>query len=120
MLKRLLAKPIIVENSRIPRWLSWFIEIKAITLWPFVFVRGELGPRTRSHETIHFHQYKELWVLGFYAVYLFDFLLGTIKYKKDKKKAYRQIRFEQEAYACQDKEDYLETRVKFAWKEYKI
>ena len=107
----LLKKPIFITNSRVTQWLSVFIKIGAITIFPFVFVRGNIIQRTRTHETIHFLQYKEMWIVGFLPIYLFDSVLGLIKYKNDKKKAYMQIRFEQEAYAHRNKK---------AWKKYKV
>jgi hypothetical protein len=55
-------KPIFVENSKIPIWLSKIapIEIGAITLGFIVFSRGEISERTKRHETIHFQQFLEL------------------------------------------------------------
>jgi len=116
----LLKKPIFITNSRVPQWLSVFIKIGAITIFPFVFVRGNIIQRTRTHETIHFLQYKEMWIVGFLPIYLFDYVLGLIKYKNDKKKAYMQIRFEQEAYAHEDDPCYPAHRNKKAWKKYKV
>ena len=56
MLKNL--KPIFIENSKLPAILSYLapITIGAITLFPFVFARGEISKTTRTHETIHFQQ----------------------------------------------------------------
>ena len=119
-MKFLFRKPIFVTNSRVPRWLSIFIEIGAITIFPFVFVRGTLLQRTRTHETIHFKQYLETWIVGFLPIYLFDYVLGMLKYKNDRKKAYRQIRFEQEAYAHEEDSCYPEHRTKRAWLKYKV
>ena len=60
-------KPWFFENSKIPVWLSKItpIEINAITLFFFVFSRGELSDRTKRHETIHFQQFLETAVVGF-------------------------------------------------------
>ena len=41
--------PILVKNSKIPRALSWVIDVYAITLWPFVFIRYEGNDRTINH-----------------------------------------------------------------------
>ena len=73
--------PIIVKNSRIPNMLSWFMDIGAITLFPFIFIRGEGNDRLINHESIHIVQYRETLVVGFFIVYLFDFLYGFVKYK---------------------------------------
>ena len=119
-MKRVLQKPIIVEHSRVPGWLSFVIQIKAITLWPFIFVRGSLPYETRTHETIHFKQYNELWVIGFLVLYAWDYAKAWWKYKGDSKKAYYQIRLEQEAYDHQDDPCYPDHRNKFAWKKYTV
>ena len=52
------CKPIFIENSRVPKWLSVFapITIGAIALFPFVFSRHIMAERTKTHETIHFQQ----------------------------------------------------------------
>lgn len=112
-------KPIIVENSKIPKMLSIVINIKAITLWPFVFVRGEADERLIRHESIHIAQYNELFVVGFLVLYLYDWLKGLIKYK-DKQKAYYNIRFEQEAHMYDIVDGYLENRNKHEWRNYNV
>ena len=55
--------PIIVENSKIPALLSVIIEINAITLWPFIFFRGDAEKEVIQHESIHIAQYNELFVI---------------------------------------------------------
>lgn len=110
--------PIFVENSRVPVWLSKLapIEINAITLGFVVFARGELSERTRRHETIHFVQYKELLFIGFIFVYLFDFLwCALVKRKGFTRDSYLAIRFEQEAWDCDDYINYLDIRTPYAW-----
>ena len=71
-------KAIIVRNSRIPKMLSWFMEIGGITLFPFIFIRGEGDDRLINHESIHITQYAKLFVVGFLFLYLWDFVLGLI------------------------------------------
>jgi hypothetical protein len=116
---RLLREPVFVENSRIPALLSWVIEIWAITLFPFVFCRGELNEGTKRHETIHHRQYIELLVVGFLLLYLVDFLHGLIKYR-DSERAYYRIRFEQEAYDRDEDAEYLDDRPHYAWRHYRV
>jgi hypothetical protein len=110
-------KPIIVENSRIPKILSLVINIGAITLWPFVFVRGKADERIVRHESIHIAQYNELFVIGFLALYLYDWVKGLIKYR-DKEKAYNRIRFEQEAYMYDAVDGYLWIRSRSAYMQF--
>lgn len=111
--------PIIRENSRIPVWLSRLspINIHAIVLWPWIICRSELDETSMRHELIHWHQYRELWVVGFLAIYLWDYLTGLVKYRSGEQ-AYRKIRFEQEAYARQGEADYLEMRPRLAWRDW--
>jgi hypothetical protein len=112
-------KPIIIENSKIPKILSIIIDIHAITLWPFIFFRGDANETTVRHESIHIAQYNELFVVGFLVLYLYDWIKGLIKYK-DKKKAYYRIRFEQEAHMYDIVDGYLETRSKYEWRRYNV
>ena len=112
-------KPIIVENSKIPKMLSIVINIGAITLWPFVFVRGKADERLIRHESIHIAQYNELFVVGFLILYLYDWLKGLIKYR-NKQEAYYNIRFEKEAYANDTVVGYLENRNKYEWRKYNV
>lgn len=115
----MLKEPIFVENSKVPGMLSWVIRIWAITLFPFVFCRGEINEVTRRHETIHHKQYIETLVIGFLLIYLIDWIHGLIKYRNGAV-AYRQIRFEQEAYDYAKTENYLEQRIPFKWTQYRV
>ena len=115
--------PIFIENSKIPVWLSKIapINISAITLGPIVLSRGVLSERVKRHETIHFMQYKELYFIGFLLIYLYDYLYAAIIKKKGfSRESYLAIRFEQEAYDNDHKEDYLENRKTFYWKKYPL
>ena len=89
-------KPIIIKNSRLPKLLSWFMDVGGITLFPFIFIKGEGKERLIRHESIHIAQYAETLVLGFLIIYLWDFIYGFVKYK-NYDDAYRSIRFEREA-----------------------
>ena len=82
-------KPIIIQNSKIPKMLSIFISIYAITLFPFIISRDEMSEATIRHECIHIEQQRELWVVGFYFLYAWYWLMGKIsgKVSKRKKKA---------------------------------
>tara|TARA_R110000803_G_scaffold183828_1_gene246160 strand:- start:66 stop:407 length:342 start_codon:yes stop_codon:yes gene_type:complete len=112
-------KPIIIKNSRLPKMLSWFMEVGGITLFPFIFIRGEGDERLIRHETIHIKQYAETLVLGFLLIYVWDFLYGFAKYK-NYDDAYRSIRFEREAYGNELDIRYLESRRFCAWAKYKV
>ena len=66
--------PIILEESKIPKILSKFtpINIYAITLGPIIICRDKIPPKTLRHELIHYHQYKELFYIGFLLIYLYE------------------------------------------------
>ena len=116
-------KPLFFENSKVPVWLSKLapIEIGAITLFCFVFSRGEISEKTKRHETIHFQQYLETFVIGFLLIYLFDYLYSAIIKKKGfTRDSYLAIRFEQEAWECDDYPEYLSTRKIFSWLDYPL
>tara|TARA_Y100000034_G_scaffold40721_1_gene50166 strand:- start:174 stop:473 length:300 start_codon:yes stop_codon:yes gene_type:complete len=99
--------------------MSIFINVYAITLWPFIFIRDEGNQRTITHEKIHIKQQIELWVLGFYIMYLIDWIKGLRIYG-DPGAAYVFIRFEQEAYRNENDIEYPDNREKFAWRSYNI
>ena len=111
--------PIIVKNSRVPKLLSWFINARAITLFPFIFIKDEGDKILIRHEEIHIAQYKETLIIGFLLIYVYDFIRGLVKYK-NYRDAYRSIRFEREAYTQQADPHYLEFREPFAWQRYKV
>lgn len=115
-------KPIVVNNSIVPVILSYFgpVEIYAMMIWPFIFCREEMDELTLNHETIHFEQCNELLVVGFFAIYLFDYIKGLIKYGNGED-AYFRLRAEQEAYHNDQDKFYLLTRKRYAWlREFKV
>jgi len=73
-------KPIMIENSKVPVFLSYFAPIKiwAISFGPFVWCRGIMSPVTIRHETIHFHQQLECLFVGQWILYLFYHLRGLM------------------------------------------
>jgi len=97
-----------------------WLHVHGITLWFLVLYKGELRDSLRRHETIHYRQYQELWVVGFLALYLADFLTALCRKHGFWKPAYRRIRLEQEAVAHEQNEGYLNERKPHAWKDYKV
>ena len=115
-------KPIFIENSRVPVWLSYLapIDIGAITMFFLVFSRGAITEETKRHETIHFQQMLETFLIGFVVLYYWDYLKGYLKYKNGKR-AYYSIRAEQEAHHKDTLPSYLSDRKRWAWIwEYKV
>ncbi|MBQ7279907.1 MAG: hypothetical protein IJR13_04165 [Bacteroidales bacterium] len=68
-----------------------------------------LSERDLNHELIHVHQQRELLYLPFFVWYVVEWLVLLLKYR-DRMKAYRNIRFEKEAYRHQDDLTYLSRR----------
>lgn len=91
---------------------------KAITLWPFVFVRNSCKQRfsavDKYHEYIHGEQEKEMLLIPFYLWYVIEWLIRLLQYR-DRKKAYYNISLEREAYQHQWESDYLAHRKRFTW-----
>lgn len=110
--------PIIVRNSRIPKMLSIVIDVYAITIWPFVFIRDNGNEITINHESIHIKQQEELWIIPFYVLYLFEWIKNLIS-DMNKRDAYLNISFEKEAYNNQKDFTYLQKRDRMAWKKYR-
>lgn len=97
---------IFVKNKIIP-----FGRFNAITLYPFVFYKGNMNATTKRHEEIHGAQQKELLLIFFYLIYFFEWII----------KGYRGISFEKEAYNNENDPEYLKTRKHFAqWRHSKI
>lgn len=113
-------KPIFINNSKLPVWLSKLapIEIWALSFFIFVWCRGEINEQTKRHETIHFQQQIELLFVGQWILYGIFHLYGLIKEKGDSEKAYYHNLFELEAYGNDIKEDYLSKRKRFSWVKY--
>lgn len=92
----------------------------AINFFGIIFARKEYRPlssRVVNHENIHTSQMKELLFVGFYLLYLIDWIIPFFKCK-NAKEAYRSIRFEKEAYANENDLYYLNNRNKFSWRNY--
>jgi hypothetical protein len=112
-------KPLFIENSKIPVWLSYIapIDIGAITLGPIVISRDEMSETTKRHETIHFQQFLELAFVGFPIFYYGFWLLNLLK-GDDSESAYYNIPFEKEAYYNDADQNYLQKRKRFSWIHY--
>ena len=110
-------KPIIIQNSKIPAYLSIFISISAITLFPFIISRDEMADVTIRHEMIHIEQQRELLVIFFYILYVWYWLKGKARGMTNDN-AYMSIPFEQEAYRKMYDEDYPIKRQRHAWRKY--
>ena len=94
-----------------------FRGFAAINLFGHVFAREEYRPisdRTLRHEAIHTAQMRETGYVGFYLIYVAEWLYQWARLRSAKH-AYYAVRFEREAYAHQDELDYPTYRRPFAW-----
>jgi hypothetical protein len=109
-------KPIFVEDSKIPVWLSKIapIEINAITLGIIVFGRSSLPEHVRRHETIHFQQFLETLFIPFVLIYFYDYIKNYFLHRNGQI-AYRNIRAEKEAYLNAGTVGYLNERQRYKW-----
>lgn len=104
----------VICNKFIP-----FPGYKAINLFGVLFVRGNarIDDITLNHENIHTQQGKELFWIGFYILYIGEWLVNFIRFKNFKE-AYLNISFEKEAYANEKNTEYLKTRRLFTFLNY--
>lgn len=124
-----------ILNNIIP-----FKGFLAMTVWPFLFVRkrieAQFGPVEERHESIHAEQQKEMLVIGiiiaialafagcgwwslltlplFFWWYVTEWFVRLVIYR-NANEAYRNISFEQEAFANEKDFMYLSERKHFAW-----
>ena len=112
-------KPIFIENSKLPYWLSKIapIDVWAFSAGPFVVCRGKLSEKTITHETIHFLQQLEMLFVLQWILYGLFYVIGRFT-KGSWKAAYYENPFEVEAYANDLDPDYLEERKFWAWTGY--
>ena len=87
----------------------------AICLFGLVFSVRPLNAVEFNHERIHAAQQRELLYLPFFLWYVLEWLVLLMKYR-DREKAYRNIRFEKEAYNHQDDLGYLKKRRHFHYR----
>lgn len=109
------------------KWLDIFkgknYFVSGMALFPFVLLHKNLeytvdGYIKENHESIHFEQQKELFVIGFYLIYVFEFVRNLFHYKSSYK-AYKNISFEREAFTNEANLNYLDKREKYAFKKFR-
>lgn len=83
-----------------------------MAIFPFVLLKEKSlleNPKIVYHERIHLVQQLETGILLFYILYILHYLYNFIRYQNHDK-AYREIVFEREAYACEGETHYLRHR----------
>jgi hypothetical protein len=94
----------LIHNKILP-----FGSFHAFACFPFIFYKGDRPTGALyNHELIHFTQQKELFLIGFYILYV----LFWMQY------GYLNNPLEREAIDNQFNEEYLKNRKKFEWKRY--
>ena len=68
-----------------------------------------------NHENIHFRQGKELLFVGFWILYILNYLINLVMFNFNRKLAYKNIIFEKEAYSMEKSLDYLSKRKPYAF-----
>ena len=109
--------PKVIISPRFCQFISIFITVHAIALYPYIIARDRLSITTYNHEKIHLVQQRELWVVGFYLLYIWFWLKARIK-GLGESKAYYAIPFEKEAYTHQNNFKYLNNRKPHSWRNY--
>ena len=92
----------------------------ALTLFPFVFLREAVDSQKEDlicHESIHIRQQMEMLVLPFFLWYFAEYLLLLIQLRNHNA-AYRNISFEKEAYANENKVGFLKERPIWNFRKY--
>ena len=120
--------PVIIKESDIPSYFIFFSnKLFGLMLFPFIFIGHKKSIAKKdcnyehilNHEKIHFVQCKETFVIGFYTIFIVEFLCNLLKHK-DRRVAYSNVRFEKEAYGHMNNMDYLKSRKSFSWLKYTI
>lgn len=95
---------------------------KAMTIWPFIFVRSDMRgyftKKDERHETTHALQQVECLLLPFLLLYCLEWILKLPFCKFSWKRSYMSISFEQEAYEHQDEFGYNNVRKHYSWFKY--
>jgi len=107
----------VIISPKFCKLMSVFINVYAITLYPFIIAKEPLPIIIYNHEKIHLVQQRELWVVGFYFLYVWYWLKARVK-GLNGADAYYAIPFEKEAYQHQNNLKYLKTRKPHAWKDF--
>lgn len=93
------------------------IPASAMAIYPFILLKDKYQKDDKilvNHERIHLKQQMEMLILPFYLFYLLHYVVNLARYKNHHR-AYLNIVFEKEAYACDKNLNYLKNRKLFSW-----
>ena len=105
----------IIVNKIIP-----FGNYATINIFGALFTKipkGILQTKTINHELIHTAQMKEMGFIFFYLWYGIEYLIIRLFHKKQGD-AYKDVSFEEEAFANEKDFNYLNTRKHYSWLKY--
>ncbi|HMG13911.1 MAG TPA: hypothetical protein VK590_00620 [Saprospiraceae bacterium] len=103
----------LVYNNRLVSIFSLGFA-SGITIWPIIFLRAKNDIVVNiNHERIHIRQQQETFLIGFYLIYLLEFLYYRLS--NHRLNAYKKISFEIEAYNHEADLEYLDNRKWYAW-----
>ena len=106
----MMKKPLLIHTRHFP-----FGDYRAITLFPFVFYKGEpLSEQDVRHETIHLWQQLALLIVPFYLLYFLFWLLALTRYR-NAYRAYRANPFERSAYQLESRPNLSRRTMSFHW-----
>ena len=114
----------IIKSVKFIKIASWFsgsnITGIQVFIWLFVHDLNYWKNHTikLNHENIHFQQGKELLFIGFWLLYGLNYLINLFVYNFDRRKAYKNIIFEKEAYKMEGIPDYLSKRKPYLFLKY--
>lgn len=89
----------------------------AINILGIVIARGPLDAVSHRHEYIHTLQQRELLFVGFYLLYVIEWLIRFVQHRSAYR-GYLNISFEREAYDNAGKTGYERDRRHYAWVKY--
>lgn len=113
-------KPIVIENKLSSFICRMLLSTPLLIVWPFILIRDEKTCLIKLNKSkIKWHQLTELFVLGRFVLYLWDYVEGLIKYKSFDK-AHRRVRFEQELLHYGHNMTYLAYRPVFGWVDHEV
>jgi len=102
---------------KVPILIVKKLPAAGMAVFPFILLKSarlKNDPEIINHEKIHLRQQLELLVLPFYILYLLNYLINLIRYKKHNL-AYRNIVFEKEAYTHETDLNYLKKGNWYGW-----
>jgi hypothetical protein len=94
-----------------------FLPMAGMAIFPFIFIKKQTYKEHKdfiNHEKIHLVQQIELLLIGFYILYLLNYLLNLLRYRNHNE-AYLNIVFEKEAYGMENDISYLQRRKVWQW-----